>query len=36
MMNYVLITIRVLLVELVGVAAVAGALYIYWNALTDR
>lgn len=36
MMNYVMITLQVLLVELAGVAAMAGILYVYWNVLTNR
>lgn len=36
MINYVMITLQVLLAELVGVAIFTGVLYIYWNALKDR
>lgn len=31
-----MITLQVLLVELIGVGAVAGVLYVYWNALTSK
>lgn len=36
MAYYIGVMLKVLLVELAGVAAMTGVLYVYWNALKDR
>jgi len=36
MMYYVGVTLETLLVELAGVAAMTGIVYVYWNALTNK
>lgn len=36
MMYYIGVTLKVLLVELSGVAAMTGVLYVYWNTLKNR
>lgn len=36
MIYYIGIVLKVLLAELAGVAAVAGVLYVYWNALKTK
>ena len=35
-MNYIVITLLVLLAELAGVAATTGVLYVYWNTMKKR
>lgn len=36
MMYYIGVALSVLLAELAGVAAVAGVMWVYWNALKNR
>jgi len=36
MISFVVSTLQVLLVELAGVAAVTGVLYVYWKLLAER
>lgn len=36
MMYYIGVTLKVLLAEMAGVAAMTGVLYVYWNALKNR
>ena len=36
MINYVIVAFETLFIELMGVAATAGVLYLYWNILTKK
>lgn len=36
MLHYIMIALKVLFVELAGVTAFTGILYVYWNILTKK